>query len=70
MFKWASIEEGWNHSEQQQMKVRWKHGETPLFPLNYRKFMLPDCEGLFLGFLVGGHGVGASAWEIIGGAGG
>lgn len=52
------------------MKVRWKHGETPPFALNYRKFMLPDCEGLFLGFLVGGHGIGASAWEMIGGEGG
>lgn len=29
------------------MKIRWKRGETPLFPLNYRKFVLPACEGLF-----------------------
>lgn len=45
MFKWASIGEGWDCSEQQQMKVRWKRGETLLFPLNYRKPRLPDCEG-------------------------
>lgn len=38
------------------MKFRWKHGETPLFPVKYRKLVLPECEGLSPGRLVGDHG--------------
>lgn len=47
MFKWVTTGEGRDRSEQQQMKIRWKHGETPQFPLNRRQFMLPACEGIF-----------------------
>lgn len=51
------------------MKVRWKCGETPLFPLYYRKSVLPDGEGLFaLNFWWEVMGLGAYMWETVGGA--